>query len=129
VLLHGCTAEGKEQRKAGREGAGKAAGKERKRGRKGSKRTLRDQVVPDFCQSPPPQLVSCIQPSLPQFHFTSPPLHFHPLPWPEFGGPRHSPRQRIRRLIDRPGAVGRSEAPVTLPETVFFFFFFFFQPF
>jgi len=36
-----CTAEGKEQWKAGREGAGKAAGKEKKRGRKGNKRTLR----------------------------------------------------------------------------------------
>jgi hypothetical protein len=93
-----CTAEGK----AGREGSGKEAGKERKRGRK---RTLRGQVVPDFCQSPP-HLVSCIQYNL-CLHCRSSVSHpILSISTPSHGlisePPRHSPRPRIRRLIERP---------------------------
>ena len=72
--------------------------------------------------SSPTSLLYPIQPlpSLPQFHFTSPPLHFHPLPWLEFGAPRHSPRPRICRLIDCPGAMGRNDAPVLYLKPCFF---------
>lgn len=111
-----CTAEGK----AGREGAGKEAGKERKRGRK---RTLRGQVVPDFCQSPP-HLVSCIQYNLclhcrssvshPILSISPPPMAWFPSPPAIRPAPESAVSSNAR-------CRGEKRGSGTLPETLFFF--------
>lgn len=111
-----CTAEGK----AGREGSGKEAGKERKRGRK---RTLRGQVVPDFCQSPP-HLVSCIQYNLclhcrssvshPILSISPPPMAWFPSPPAIRPAPESAVSSNAR-------CRGEKRGSGTLPETLFFF--------
>ena len=85
------------------------------RERKGSKRTLTDPRCAGILSvsSPLPSPASSVS--------HPPPLHLHPLPWPEFRDPRPFAHPRIWHLIDRLGVVERREAPVLLPETVFFF--------
>lgn len=117
-----CTAEGKEQWKAGRQGRKERQEEKAVNGRYDAQRPSGAGFL--SVSSPTSlSLVSKIQPlpSLPQFRFTSPPLHFHPSHGLNSEPPRYSPRPRICSLIDRPGAVGRSKVQVLNLKPCFFF--------